>query len=74
MKFKVGDRVTCDFNLMGEVLSVTENYYYNDILQPIQVIFKPENNKEHFTEEGIFHPGRETRYDIRHLTPLEELL
>lgn len=73
VKFSVGDEVICDFGYVGKVVSVDSK----NTVQPIMVEFFG-NGKGTFTflytEEGVYHPRRTSKYDIRKLTKLDRAL
>lgn len=70
MKFKLNDKVINKDKTIGIVTSVTSTFKWNEILQPIEVIFEDQEKPEYYLEDGIYHPNTISVMDI---TPLSKL-
>lgn len=67
-KFKVGDKIVCSINGYG---TITDIIHYSS--HPILCAFSHSDAGETYTLEGRMYSKR-IDLNIRHLTPLEELI
>lgn len=74
-KFKVGEEVINRLQQIGKVLNTDSSTKWNDIPQPVLVIFPGvDESQKFYSIDGTYHPGKVTKLDIRPLTKLEKAM